>query len=264
MMPEKQSLRQRIIEGEKVVGTFYKMDSPIATEILGIAGFDFIVVDREHADIDYRSMEDIIRTATSVGLDTVVRVPSWQEEHIFHALDAGASGVQIPNLTNVDEISEAVKRTKYYPEGCRGLSRTTRAARYGSWNRSQPFEQYSNENSLVIVHIENKEMAEKVEEICRIPQIDVVFVGPADMSQSLGIPGKSKDPRVMEVAEKVIKTAVKFGKIAGINVLGQDDLEFYLKAGASYFTYGSDTGMLMKSAKSIVSTFKQSKETIKS
>lgn len=255
-MHETISLRQRLKNGETVFGMFYKLNSPLAVEIMGWSGLDFIVADCEHSAIGYESVENIVRTGENVDLSVVIRVPSAQEEHIFHALDSGAAGVQIPNLTTVEEFRESVRAAKYHPEGCRGLSRQTRNARYGFWNdKAQPYVEAANEKSLVVVHIENKEMAGAVEEICQIPQIDVVFVGPADMSQSLGIPGRSTDPQVVEIAAKVLETANRYGKAGGINVTSKADMERYLALGARYILYSSDTGLLSKGMKELAAQF---------
>ena len=249
------SVKDRLKNHETVFGTFYKLNSPIATEMLGWAGFDFIVVDCEHSPIGYESTENIIRTAENVGLSTIVRVPSAAEEHIFHALDSGAVGVQIPNLTSVEQFRESVSACKYFPAGTRGLSRGTRNAMFGLWNEAEkPYVQAANDKSLVVVHIENKEMAERVEEICQIPEIDVVFVGPADMSQSLGIPGKSKDPRVVEIALRVIETAERCGKAGGI-AAGKDNMDMYIQHGARYIMYSSDAALFAGALKNAVSLF---------
>lgn len=249
------SVKDRLKNHETVFGTFYKLNSPIATEMLGWAGFDFIVVDCEHSPIGYESTENIIRTAENVGLSAIVRVPSASEEHIFHALDSGAVGVQIPNLTSVEQFKESVSACKYFPAGTRGLSRGTRNAMFGLWNEAEkPYVQAANDKSLVVVHIENKEMAERVEEICRIPEIDVVFVGPADMSQSLGIPGKSKDPRVVEIALHVIETAERYGKAGGI-AAGKDNMDMYIQHGARYIMYSSDAALFAGALKNAVSLF---------
>ncbi len=255
-MTEQRSLRARLKDGETVFGMFYKTNSPLVTEILGWSGLDFIVVDCEHSAIGYESVEQVVRTGENVGLSTIIRVPSAQEEHIFHALDCGAAGVQIPNMTTVEQFRESVRSAKYHPEGCRGLSRQTRNARYGLWDdKVRPYVEAANEKSLVVVHIENKEMAQAAEEICQIPQVDVVFVGPADMSQSLGIPGKSTDPRVVEVAAKVLETAAKYGKAGGINVTSKADMERYIALGARYILYSSDTGLLTKGMKELSAQF---------
>lgn len=190
-----------------------------------------------------------------MGLSTIVRVPSAAEEHIFHALDSGAVGVQIPNLTSVEQFRESVSACKYFPAGTRGLSRGTRNAMFGLWNEAEkPYVQAANDKSLVVVHIENKEMAERVEEICQIPEIDVVFVGPADMSQSLGIPGKSKDPRVVEIALHVIETAERYGKAGGI-AAGKDNMDMYIQHGARYIMYSSDAALFAGALKDAVSLF---------
>lgn len=253
---DEKSLRARLKAGETVFGMFYKLNSPLVTEIMGWSGLDFIVVDCEHSAIGYESVEQIVRTGENVGLSTIVRVPSAAEEHIFHALDCGAAGVQIPNMTTVEQFRESVRSAKYHPLGTRGLSRQTRNCKYGFWDeKAQPYVEAANEKSLVVVHIENKEMAEAAEEICRLPQVDVVFVGPADMSQSLGIPGKSTDPQVVEVAAKVLKTAEQYGKAGGINVTSKADMERYIDLGARYILYSSDTGLFAKGMKELAAQF---------
>ena len=230
-MTDQKSLRTRLKDGETVFGMFYKLNSPLVTEIMGWSGLDFIVVDCEHSAIGYESVENIVRTGENVGLSTIIRVPSASEEHIFHALDCGATGVQIPNMTTVEQFRENVKSAKYYPEGTRGLSRQTRNAMYGFWDeKAKPYVESSNEKSLV-------------------------FVGPADMSQSLGIPGKSTDPRVVEVAAKVLKTAEKYGKAGGINVTSKADMERYIDLGARYILYSSDTAVFSKTMKELAAQF---------
>lgn len=260
-MMERKTLKERLKNHEIVFGMFYKINNPIITEMIGWSGMDFIVIDCEHGSIGYESVENITRCAEGVGLSAIVRVASDSEEHILHALDAGAEGVQIPDMKTVEQFQKAVASCKYYPLGTRGLSRGTRNCRFGFWNEAQkPYVEAANEKSLVVVHIENKEMAEKIEEICQIPEIDVVFVGPADMSQSLGIPGKSRDPKVVEIACRVIETAEKYGKAGGINVTNAQDMEMYIKHGARYIMYGSDTGIFSKGLKSTVAQFAPYKE----
>lgn len=251
-MSERKYLKERLKNHETVFGMFYKTNCPIVTEMIGWAGMDFIVADCEHSPLGYESVENIIRTAEGVGLSTIIRVPSASEEHIFHALDCGAEGVQIPNMKEVSEFKESTASCKYHPLGTRGLSRGTRNCKFGFWNEAEkPYVEAANEKSLVVVHVENKEMADSIEEICQIPEIDVVFVGPADMSQSIGIPGKSKDPRVVEIATNVIKTAEKYGKAGGIFVTSEEDMKKYMDAGARYIIYSSDAALFAKGLKAL-------------
>lgn len=255
-MEKRKCLRERLLNHETVFGMFYKTNCPAVEEMIGWAGVDFIVADCEHSAIGPESVENIIRCAEGVGLSTVIRIPTASEEHIFHALDAGAEGVQIPDMKSVSEFKENASAAKYFPLGTRGLSRGTRNCKLGFWNEAEtPYVQAANEKSLVVVHVENKEMADSIEEICQIPQIDVVFVGPADMSQSLGIPGKSKDPRVVEIACKVLETAEKYGKAGGIFVTNEDDMKNYMDHGARYIVYGSDASIFAKGLKALAKQF---------
>lgn len=251
----KPSLRERVLKGEKVFGVFYKSNSPAMMEVIGYAGFDFVVIDCEHSPIGCESVENIVRYGDSVGIDTVVRVPSASEENIFHALDGGAAGVQIPNLSAVEDFAAASKSAKYYPLGTRGLSRNQRAARFGFWPKDVNYTEHANENTLVAVHVENVEMAERIDDILKLPQIDVVFVGPADMSQSLGIPGKATDPRVVEVATRVIQKARAAGKGAGIFVGNPAGLERYMAAGANYIIYSADVTLFGSACKAAAAEF---------
>lgn len=179
-MTDQKSLRTRLKDGETVFGMFYKLNSPLVTEIMGWSGLDFIVVDCEHSAIGYESVEDIVRTGENVGLSTIIRVPSASEEHIFHALTAGATGVQIPNMIHgMSSSGRTSNPPSTTPRAPGGLSRQTRNAMYGFWDeKAKPYVEASNEKSLVVVHIENKEMADAAEEICQIPQIDEVFGRP--------------------------------------------------------------------------------------
>ncbi len=255
-MKDNRTLKQKLSDHETVFGTFYKLNCPIAAEMIGWSGMDFIVVDCEHSAIGYESVETIIRSAESADLPAVIRVPSDAPEHILHALDSGAEGVQIPDMKTVDQFRNSAAACKYHPLGTRGLSRGTRNCRFGFWDeKKQPYVEAANEKSLVVVHIENKEMADAIDQICQIPAIDVVFVGPADLSQSFGIPGQSKDPKVVAAARKVIETAEKYGKAGGIHVTGEQDMEMYIRFGARYILYSSDAGILAKGLKAASAQF---------
>jgi len=234
------SLRERILNGEVVYGLFYKLNSPDVAEMVGNAGFDFIIVDTEHSNFSTYDVSNIIRAADSTGMSTVVRIFAATEEDVLHALDSGADGVQIPSITSVEVARKACTGTKYFPEGTRGLSMTQRSAMYGAWNKEESYFSYSNRNSLVVAHVENKEMAEKVEQLCDIPQIDVLFVGPGDLSQSMGKPGKLDDPEVVAVIEKVFKIALAKGKKVGIYCGNPAAVKKYTAMGATYIAYGSD------------------------
>ena len=250
------SIKEKLNKGEVVFGTFFKVNSPNIAEIFGYAGFDFIIIDCEHSSFAHLDVENLVRAADGVGLSSIVRVESPAEEHILHALDSGASGVQIPGLSSVEEVKQALAYAKYYPDGQRGLSFAQRSARYGFIEKSS-YIKSSNEQTTSVVHIENITMANQVEELCQVPQLDVLFVGPSDLSQSMGKPGNSSDPEVVAVIEKVFATALKNGKKVGIFVGNQTDLEKYVKLGATYIAWKSDVAIMASAAKEANKIFSQ-------
>ena len=250
------SLRDRIKNKEVVLGMFTKFNNMTATELVCNAGFDFIIIDMEHANYSFYDMENIIRVAEGCGVSTVVRTTYPAKEDVLHSLDSGADGVQIPSLSTIEAAKEICGGTKYYPEGDRGASLTQRSSKYGCWDKEEPYFQYANRHSAVIVHVENKEMAAAIDELCKIPQLDVVFIGPADLSQSLGKPGQPGDPVVVAVIEEVIQKTLKAGKAVGIYVGTAAAAKKYMDMGVTYLAYGTDTvlaGQMFKKLRQEVS-----------
>ncbi len=250
-MNTKYSLRERILNKEVVVGMFYKFNSQSIVEMVGNAGFDFVIIDMEHSNYSNYDVEGLIRAAECVGMSSVVRIKEAIPEDVLHCLDSGADGVQIPSITSIDTAKDVCLSSKYYPEGNRGLSMTQRAAMYTVWNKEISYIEHANQNSLVIVHVESKEIADKVDELLEISQLDVIFVGPSDLSQSMGKPGKSNDPEVVLVIEEVFKKTLAKGKAVGIYCATPNDIKKYVQLGATYIAYGSDVTAMAGALKSM-------------
>jgi 4-hydroxy-2-oxoheptanedioate aldolase len=248
------SLKKRIANKEVLVGLFYKFNSQAIVEMVGHAGFDFIIVDAEHSNYSAYDIEGIIRAAECVQMGSIVRLREAKSEDVLHALDSGADGVQIPSITSVETALEVCKSTKYYPEGNRGLSLTQRAANYSVWQGKDNYYQHSNENSLVVVHVENVEMANQIDALLEVPQIDVIFVGPGDLSQSLGKPGQMNDPEVVAVIEGIFKKVLAKGKAVGIYCGTQAAVKKYVDLGATYIAYGSDITVMASGLKALKET----------
>lgn len=245
------SLRERILNKEVVIGMFYKLNSQAIVEMVGNAGFDFVIVDTEHSNYSSYDVEGLIRAAECVGMSTVVRIREAIPEDVLHALDSGSDGVQIPSITSIETAREVCRSSKYYPQGSRGLSTNQRAAMYSGWNKEIPYIEHSNKNSLVVVHVENKNMADKVDELLEIPQLDVIFVGPSDLSQSMGKPGQVNDPEVVEVIENVFKKTLAKGKALGIYCGTPAAIKKYVNLGATYIAYGSDVTTMVDALKDL-------------
>lgn len=247
MLNEK--FKNKLNHGEKVFGTFVKINNTAIVEMLGQKGFDFIIIDREHSVFTDIDIEKMIMAGDTCGLPVMVRTPGDSSEHILHALDSGAYGVQVPNLKNIEQIKEVVNNVKYYPAGSRGLSFAQRAAGYG-FHGGKEYIEASNKNSVISIHIENREMAERIEEVCKIPQVDILFVGPADLSQSMGKPGQTDDTEVVNLIKNVFSTAIQNDKKIGIYVGSEEALKKYADWGATYFAWKSDVLMFAEEIKS--------------
>ena len=249
-------LKEKLRSRQTQIGTFVKLADPTALEVLGLAGMDFAIIDTEHAPCDQMLLLDMIRAADSVGLPTLVRVPEGAEPYILKALDVGASGVQIPGLSTVEEIREAVSFTKYAPRGVRGLSFAQRSAGYGTKEKFQ-YMQDSNDGLINVVHIENKDAAARVEELCALEDIDVLFIGPMDISQSLGHPGDPGHEDVQKVVHKVIDVCNSKGKSFGIFVGTPEAAQKYMELGASYIALASDLAFMRKGYQAMTAELKK-------
>jgi len=199
--------------GEAVIGTFVTNPSPDLIEIIALGGFDFVVIDTEHGDLAIHQTKDLIRAAELHGMGAVTRVTENSPPLVTRALDVGAHGVQIPQINTVEDARRALKGAKYFPLGERGIA-MPRSASYGDTDPMAYFEE-ANRDTLVSIHIENLTGYDHLEEIIQIEGIDVIFLGPFDMSQSLGTPGDMTNPRLQEISEGIVALCQKYGKIAG-------------------------------------------------
>jgi 4-hydroxy-2-oxoheptanedioate aldolase len=240
--------KQKLKNGHVAVGAFYKTNNQNMVEMMAYAGYDFIIVDNEHSNFDHVDIENIVRAADGANLDTIIRIPSGSEENILHSLDSGATGIQVPSLRNVDDVKKLVPYTKYYPQGHRGINANQRAAKYGFMDSTEYFKA-ANDNTLIVVHVENLEMAEQVEELCQIPEIDVVFIGPGDLSQAVGKPLQVNAPEVIKVVDGIIEKTKKSGKIIGVWVGNQKDAQTYIDKGAQYLGFMSDSSIIVNALK---------------
>ncbi|WP_419025161.1 HpcH/HpaI aldolase family protein [Emergencia sp.] len=240
-------IKLKLKKGEPVIGTFVRMNS-ISMEILGRTGFDFAIIDVEHGVHTMADVSNMIRAAKSVGISPIVRVPGTNPVNAMRALDAGADGVQIPQLTNLEQIKEIAKATRYYPMGERGMCNYVAATGYSTI----PFDEHmktSNEEVLVTIHVENAWAAEHIEEILEIPGIDVVFCGPNDMSESLGVPGQMTHPKVVTLLDKVFHVCGEKGVATGIFVKRPELMPHWIEKGVQYLTCSTDVGIYADYAK---------------
>ena len=217
-----------------ILGAFCGIPSPPLVEILGLGGFDFVIIDTEHGVFDLERIEDCLRSATSVGMFCMVRVPELNPHFIQAALDMGANGVQVPQVETADEARKAVEYSHFPPLGTRGFSSTTRAAGYGFHPRIQ-FIEKARQNTVICIQIESRTGVENLGEILKIPGVDIVFIGPSDLSLSYQL-DTPNHPKVYALLEEMIPMIVKAGKTAGIFISDWAKLSYLDQLGVRYFT----------------------------
>ena len=232
-------LKKVFAEGKAALGTFISTNAPDLVEIAGITGFDFVVIDNEHGPIGHESSQHLIRAAELRGITPIVRIPNSLESTILHTLDVGAHGIQVPQVNDPETARRIVNCSKYYPLGRRGVA-FPRSADYGLTDLNKYFE-YENSQVMIVTHCENAACLENLDAICQIPGIDVVFLGPYDMSQSMGITGQVTHPRIQEAARKVVETTKKYGIAAGIYAGSGAIAKERAAQGFQYIAVGSET-----------------------
>ena len=236
------TFRQRLYDGEVTIGTFQVIDSPVVSEVVGLSGMDFTIIDQEHGPLTAESSLAMCAAAERGGAAPIVRVRENTEGEIQRALDVGAAGVEIPQIESREDAQAAVEHARFSPLGSRGLSPYTRAARYDG---GPDYTDRQNEEVTVIVHIEGERGVENLDEIMAVEGIDVLFLGPYDMSQSIGIPGQVRHERVEELMDEVCERAGEAGKIVGTFADDPEMARRWIDVGAQYIALLEDAPILM-------------------
>lgn len=249
-------VKEKLARGEPVFGTFFKFGSPGLIELFGLAGFDFLIVDAEHSNFSHADIETMIRTCELVGMSSIIRTQDASEANILHALDSGASGVQVPSLRDPEQVRELIYRSKYHPIGGRGWAPGCRAADYAFGNADE-YVARANRDTLISVHVENKQMVDRIEALCAVEHLDVLFIGTGDLSQSLGHPGKANHPEVQAAVDKVIEAGVRHGKHLGAVATNPEQLCDYLRRGVKYIAWQSDLVIYKNALKAAAATFNE-------
>ena len=243
-------VKRKLQQGEVLIGPFINCAYPAFIEICGHAGFDFAIIDMEHGPLHTLAAEDLCRAADCVGLSAIVRVRKNDPPQIQRALDIGSAGVQVPQIETKTDAEAVVQSAKYYPLGTRGLSLNTRAGMYTAAGREILGK--LNAESLVVVHVEGQRGVENLEEIVSVPHVDVVFLGPYDLSQSLGIPGQVGDARVVELMKQCVTKIRNADKAVGTFADNPETAKLWINAGVQYIALGVDVAIFFHACQALV------------
>ena len=239
-------------KGKFLLGPFIRVPRAEIVEILAMAGFDFAIVDLEHGAIMPNEVYPMILAAENKGIRLIARTPGLQESYIKWLLDMGIGGLQIPHIKTKEDAAKAVEYAKFFPEGERGLCRFVRAAEFSNI----PKEEYlikANKQSVLILQIEGKEGAENIEEIIQVKGIDVLFVGPYDLSQSLGVAGQIWHEKVVTEIKRIIRICAEKNISTGIFTDTPEGIDKWSSLGVKYLNYRIDVEMMLTYTKSVVS-----------
>ena len=236
--------RQRVCAGEVLVGTIVSLNSPQVAEILSDTGFDWLFIDAEHGAHDPLAVESLIQ-ATGDRTPCLVRIPVHEETWIEKMLDVGATGIIAPQVNTVAQAKQVVNYAKYPPEGERGVG-VARAQRYGA-----EFESYlaqANDSLLTVIQVEHKDAVANVRALAAVEGVDALFIGPYDLSTSMGIPGQVDDPAVRESIAEVLAVCREAGKVPGIFGIAADTVSQYVEMGFTLVGVGVDALFLSQAA----------------
>jgi 4-hydroxy-2-oxoheptanedioate aldolase len=206
--------KQKLREGGCVFGVFLGIPSPRLVELCGASGFDYVVIDAEHGPIDVAVCEDMVRAAEACGITPLVRVPENHDKTILRYLDIGAQGVMVPQVNSRADAERALRAIKYAPLGHRGLA-AVRAASYGQGISLSEYTRRANDETMFLPQIENISALDHLDEILQLDGIDVIELGTADLSQSMGHPGETGHPDVQAAVDEITKRALAAGKVVG-------------------------------------------------
>ena len=230
-----------LASGRRLRGVFNSLPSPAIVEMCGYAGFDFVIIDNEHGSADFETTENMLRAARASGIVPVVRC---LRHDISRVLDMGASAVQIPMVASAEEARDLVQQVRYPRGGRRGSAFSPRAAGYGAFPGITHTER-SNAGIALIVMIETPEAVAQAAEIAAVPGVDAVFVGPNDLSHSMGFDNDWKSAPVLGEIERALRAISAAGNCAGVIALTHEDEELFGAWGARYFA-GVTTGLITR------------------
>ncbi|MBX2816011.1 MAG: 2-keto-3-deoxy-L-rhamnonate aldolase [Saprospiraceae bacterium] len=247
-------LKHRIHDGgEVLLGLFNGLRGPYATEICAGAGFDWICIDGEHAPFDLPLVVQQHQIMSAYPSSLLVRTPDHDVTRIKQLLDAGVQSLLVPMVESIQTVEAIVEVLDYGPKGRRGVG--TGVARGARWNRIPNYFQNAADELVLMIQLESIRGLEILDKVCAVPQVDVVFIGPADLAASMGSPGGERTEPVVAKVVAAIERIVHNGKTAGVMTLDERVFEQYQIAGARLIAVAVDTLILARETENQMTRF---------
>lgn len=244
--------KRALREGRRQIGLWTQLCSGTVAEILADSGYDWLVIDTEHAPNELPNVVEQLRALEGTSVTPIVR-PAWNDAVLFkRLLDVGVQTLVVPYVQSAEEAARAVAATRYPPVGVRGVAVTHRANRYG---RVKDYARRAHEEICVIVQLETRAGLSQLEAIAAVKGVDALFVGPSDLSADLGHLGDNRHPDVQKVIAETCARCRSAGKPVGILAPVQEDAHRFLDLGFSFVGVGSDAGVLRDAAERLRRSF---------
>ena len=235
-----------LADGKPLLGAALYFYDPIFLEVAALMGFKVIWIEMEHASITFAEAADLCRMAAGSGMLTMIRIPDTRRESVLKAAECGPDMIDIPMADTPDQVAELVRYAKFAPQGTRGYYSVSRALKYGIVDSVTAEQQKVNEELGLLAQIETVEALGRIEELAAIPDVDI-FIGPADLAASLGVPGQTSHPKLLVAAEQIVRVARKHGKKV-VTACGAADFIHWTRLGVDLLFCTNDIACLKAGA----------------
>jgi 2-dehydro-3-deoxyglucarate aldolase/4-hydroxy-2-oxoheptanedioate aldolase len=251
-------IKKKLKNNEPVFGIMIKEARNInIAEILEIAGFDYFVIDMEHAYYDMSDITEILQFARKIDITGVVRIPRLDYAYVAKTLDMGAEGIWVPHLDTPEQAKDLVRFGKYPPEGMRGAAVPVfRVKDRQEFKQAADYFRYANDETLLIAQIEGREAIGNIEAITAVQGIDVAMMGTQDLSLDMGYPGQETHPAMKGAIQKVVDACKKNGKASGNHIANIDELRYWIGQGMRMITYSYETNLIVEKGRDILKILK--------
>jgi 4-hydroxy-2-oxoheptanedioate aldolase len=249
------NLKDRFRDGEILVGTW--LNGPVASqvEIIGGAGFDFVILDSEHSSYGLDQCEDLVRAADAVTLPCLVRVAPGDAREVGKALDFGAQGIIVPHVSSDEEARACVRYAHFAPLGARGAAPTVRGARFGRTAWKDYLAQATSE-TMVVLQIEGQEGIDQLDRIMSVEGVDVLFVGTFDLSESLGVSGQLDHPKLLDAVAHIVRRAREKEIALGLWMPKPEQVGPWIERGVQMITVANNDMIFFEACRAVAEAVK--------